>query len=423
MSSSTGFRSSLTSTSSMKTTANTWRSRPSAWAGESGCVRKRGNECATASRDARTFPLHLDKDLGLRRAFRMALHRFFDREPGPLREFACVTLPFSAVHEGPYAQCYRDVFRRLWKSMCAEPLRDMAPMLRLSGYLREERHLELVEAVAHSHRVVVHGEPHVPRGTRRMPAADPRPPGWQQELVEPFSRTDVTVRARRATRFERAGASACIGLVVDEHQIRPDVTVTEVGPRTAERMDMVAGFQRGVAGEGLYDHRQSFIKVCAVTAAGLSFVVTLEPMGPLNRPHAGRRAGFERPRTAADYRLAPSFMAAMVAALGTSGANGNAFSRATRVSRRRTASEMVRPIAARTAAASSLISPSTRAWTSWPCGMVVCLLRLKLHDIVVRWRLPFKTGRRSVSGTPVCRVRGLQSRGRQRPLGRERSDA
>ena len=95
-----------------------------------------------------------------------------------------------------------------WKRMCAEPLRDMAPMLRLSGYLREERHLELVEAVAHSHRVVVHGEPHVPRGTRRMPAADPRPPGWQQELVEPFSRTDVTVRARRATRFERAGASA-----------------------------------------------------------------------------------------------------------------------------------------------------------------------------------------------------------------------
>ena len=68
MSSSTGFWSSLTSTSSMKTTANTWRSRPSAWAGESGCVRKRGNECATASRDARTFPLHLDKDLGLRTA-------------------------------------------------------------------------------------------------------------------------------------------------------------------------------------------------------------------------------------------------------------------------------------------------------------------------------------------------------------------
>ena len=96
-----------------------------------------------------------------------------------------------------------------------------------------------------------------------------------------------------------------IGLLVDEHQIRSDVAVTEIGPRAAERMVLVAGFQRSIGGKGLYDRRQSFIEVCAVAATGLPPVVTLEPMRPLNRPHAGRRAGFGRPRTAADCRLAP----------------------------------------------------------------------------------------------------------------------
>ena len=54
----------------------------------------------------------------------------------------------------------------------------------------------------------------------------------------------------------------------------------------------------------------------------------------------------------------------MVTALGTSGANGSAFSCATLVSNSRTASDTVSPIAANTAAASSFTAPSTRAWTS-----------------------------------------------------------
>ena len=59
-----------------------------------------------------------------------------------------------------------------------------------------------------------------------------------------------------------------------------------------------------------------------------------------------------------------SFIASMVTAFGTSGANGKAFSCATLVSSSRTASDTVSPIAASTAAASSFTAPSTRAWTS-----------------------------------------------------------
>ena len=68
-----------------------------------------------------------------------------------------------------------------------------------------------------------------------------------------------------ADKPERPG----IGLLVDEHQIRSHVAVTEVAPRAAERMVMEAWFKRGVAGKGLCDHSQSFIEVGAVRAAGL----------------------------------------------------------------------------------------------------------------------------------------------------------
>src|SRR5437867_11006551 len=57
-------------------------------------------------------------------------------------------------------------------------------------------------------------------------------------------------------------------------------------------------------------------------------------------------------------------MASMVSALGTSGSNGRAFSRAMRTNRRRKASDTVKPMAARTAAASSLIASSIRARTT-----------------------------------------------------------
>src|SRR6266851_4958740 len=57
-------------------------------------------------------------------------------------------------------------------------------------------------------------------------------------------------------------------------------------------------------------------------------------------------------------------MAAMVSALGTSGSNGRAFSRAMRTNRSRKASDTVKPMAARTAAASSLIASSIRARTT-----------------------------------------------------------
>ena len=40
-------------------------------------------------------------------------------------------------------------------------------------------------------------------------------------------------------------------------------------------MVVVAGFQRNIGGKGLYDRRQSFIKVCAVVSAGLPSVVAL----------------------------------------------------------------------------------------------------------------------------------------------------
>ncbi len=55
-----------------------------------------------------------------------------------------------------------------------------------------------------------------------------------------------------------------------------------------------------------------------------------------------------------------SRMAAIVVSFGTSGSNGRAFSRATRVSMRRTASDTVMPMEASTAAASSLVAGSIR---------------------------------------------------------------
>ena len=90
---------------------------------------------------------------------------------------------------------------------------------------------------------------------------------------------------------ERSG----IRLLVDEHQIRSDVAVTEVRPRTAERMIMVERLQRGIGGEGVYDRRQTFVQIAAVTAAGFTAIVALEPMYPLGRPHAGRQTSLGRP--------------------------------------------------------------------------------------------------------------------------------
>ena len=98
---------------------------------------------------------------------------------------------------------------------------------------------------------------------------------------------------------------SCIWLLVDKHQIRSKVAVTEVGPQAAERMVMVVWFKHIVAGKSLYDYGQSFIEVGAMTTAGLPLVVALELTRPLNRPHAGRREDSERRRTAQGCRLAP----------------------------------------------------------------------------------------------------------------------
>src|SRR5271157_438347 len=59
----------------------------------------------------------------------------------------------------------------------------------------------------------------------------------------------------------------------------------------------------------------------------------------------------------------PASMAAAVWRLGTRTSNGSAFSAAMRVSRRRTASETVRPIAASALAAFAFTFSSTRMWT------------------------------------------------------------
>ena len=68
--------------------------------------------------------------------------------------------------------------------------------------------------------------------------------------------------------------------------------------------------------------------------------------------------------------LRASFIASMVVAFGISGSKGSALSWAPFVSSSRTASDTVRPIAARTAAASSLIAPSMRVCTSWFAAMI-----------------------------------------------------
>ena len=44
-----------------------------------------------------------------------------------------------------------------------------------------------------------------------------------------------------------------IGLLVDEHEVRPNVAIAEVGPRAAERMVTVAGFQRRIDGKGVHE--------------------------------------------------------------------------------------------------------------------------------------------------------------------------
>lgn len=75
-----------------------------------------------------------------------------------------------------------------------------------------------------------------------------------------------------------------------------------------------------------------------------------------------------------------SFIAAMVVSFGVSGSNGDAFSRATRVSINRTASETVSPIAANTVAASSFTVPSIQVWTSAFAAMSISFL----HDNVMQ---------------------------------------
>lgn len=68
-----------------------------------------------------------------------------------------------------------------------------------------------------------------------------------------------------------------------------------------------------------------------------------------------------------------SSIAAMVLALGISGSKGMALSWATRIMSKRKASETVRPIVAKTAAASALVFASIRARTTSFAGMGVLL--------------------------------------------------
>ena len=95
-----------------------------------------------------------------------------------------------------------------------------------------------------------------------------------------------------------------IGLLLDQHEVRPDVAVAEVAPGTAQRVVVVVGNEGNVVGEGVHDDGEPPIEVVTATTPALASVVALEPVRPLDRPHAGRRTRCRRPRTAAGCRRA-----------------------------------------------------------------------------------------------------------------------
>ena len=52
-----------------------------------------------------------------------------------------------------------------------------------------------------------------------------------------------------------------IGLLVDQHQIRPYLAVAEVGPLAAERMVMMLRLKRIIVRERLDDHGEALFEV------------------------------------------------------------------------------------------------------------------------------------------------------------------
>lgn len=81
-----------------------------------------------------------------------------------------------------------------------------------------------------------------------------------------------------------------VRLLVDEHEIRPDMAVAELLPGAAQRVVVVVRVEGNVVGEGVHDDGKALIEVLPVAASGLAPVVPFEPGRPPNRPHAGRRA-------------------------------------------------------------------------------------------------------------------------------------
>ena len=65
-------------------------------------------------------------------------------------------------------------------------------------------------------------------------------------------------------------------LLLDEHQVRPEVAVAKIGSRSAQRVVMVTGFEGDVGGMGGYHRSQAVVEVVAMAAARLPPVVALE---------------------------------------------------------------------------------------------------------------------------------------------------
>ena len=69
------------------------------------------------------------------------------------------------------------------------------------------------------------------------------------------------------------------------------MAVSKIAPAAAKGVVVVAGVEGDVVGQSVHNGGEPFVEVVPVTASGFSSVVALEPARPLNRPHAGRRAG------------------------------------------------------------------------------------------------------------------------------------
>ncbi len=106
-----------------------------------------------------------------------------------------------------------------------------------------------------------------------------------------WSEAECTVRAE-AHEIQMIG----VWLAVDQHQVRPEVTVPMVLPSPGEGVVAMARCERPVLRQVGYDTGEIGVKSLGEATFSLAPVIPLERRSPPNRPQGGRPSGRRRRR-------------------------------------------------------------------------------------------------------------------------------